>query len=319
MASGALSLRRVRGFLHEQYRRTFRHDHWNIGIVDAPIQAFLEPDADLAVRWLPSPPPGEYYADPFGLTIDGTTEILFEVFDFRSDRGAISWVREQPDGGFSRPRSVIDLRSHVSYPFLLNRGGSVYCIPETAHNREIALYRAVEFPRKWEKVATLVRELAALDSTVFEWDGMFWLFCTDLDDGPFTKLRVWYARDLLGPWTAHPGNPVKTDIASARPAGTPFFVGGEVYRPAQDSSRTYGGSVVVNRIVRLTTTEFREERVATVQPFRDGPHRQGIHTLASVGARTLVDGKRFAFNRTEMYRHLRQSLGRRRSRTYPVR
>jgi len=66
------------------------------------------------------------------------------------------------------------------------------------------------------------------------------LFFTDADDGPLTKLRVWFADDLLGSWCPHPGNPVKPDIRSARPAGTPFVHDGALYRPAQDCSRTYG-------------------------------------------------------------------------------
>ena len=40
---------------------------------------------------------------------------------------------------------------------------------------------------------------------------------------------------------------VKTDVRSARPAGTPFVYQGELYRPAQDCSRTYGGSIVIHR------------------------------------------------------------------------
>ncbi len=308
MARAPLSVRSVREFLREEYERAFRHDHWNIGIVNAPIQTFLEPDAAPDVRWLFPPEPGKYYADPFGLTRDGTTDIFFEEFDFRSNKGAISRVHEGSDGRFSRPSVAIDVPFHVSYPFLIEREGSVYCVPETSHGREIGLYRAVEFPQRWAKVATLVPEVAGVDSTILEHEGIFWLFCTDLDDGPFSKLRVWYAPDLFGPWRAHPANPVKTDIRSARPAGTLFRVDGDLYRPAQDCSSTYGGSITLNRIVRLTTTEYREERVATVPPVRDGPYSHGIHTLSSVGDQTLVDGKWFAFNRFEMARHMRESL-----------
>jgi hypothetical protein len=319
MARAPISMQRMRDFLVWEYVRMFRHAHWHVGLVDAPIQSFLEPHVDPVVRWLPLPEPGTYYADPFGLRVGDTTEILLEVFDFRSDRGAISWIREGPDGRASRPSMVFDFPYHVSYPFLLERKGSVYCILETGMRREVSLYRAIDFPLKWTKAATLIQGVAALDSTVVEWDGMFWLMCTYLNDGPVSKLRIWYAPDLLGPWTAHPSDPAKTDITSARPAGTPFVADGALYRPAQDCSTTYGGAVVVNRILELTPTKFREERVATVGPFREGPYRHGIHTLSSAGDRTLVDGMRFAFNRMEMYRNLRESLGRRLPRHLPVR
>ncbi len=308
MAQALSSFRRVRNFLQEEYDRAFRHDHWNIGVVDAPISRFLEPERMLDVRWFPPPRSGSYYADPFGVVRGGVTELFFEEYDFRSDKGVISHVRETADGGFSSPEVEIDLRVHASYPYLVEREGRVYCIPETSHAREIALYQAADFPHRWSKIATLVPGVAGVDPTLVEHDGMLWLFATDLDDGPFSKLRIWYAPALLGPWKPHPQNPVKTDVRSARPGGTPFMIGGDLYRPAQDSSSTYGGSIALNHIVRLTTAEFREEPVATVGPLRDGPYAHGLHTLSAVGDRTLVDGKWLAFNRSEMARHLRESL-----------
>lgn len=309
MESVPSTFRRMRGFFHEEYERAFRHDHWHVGVVDAPIRAFLEPDASPEVRWLPLPGRGKYLADPFGLPRDEGTDILLEEYDFRSDRGVISWVREEADGSVSPPRPVIELPFHASYPYLLEKSGEVYCIPETGDGREAALYRAVDFPRRWEKAATLLSGLAPLDSTIFEWGGLLWLTCTDLEDGAFSKLRLWYARDLLGPWTPHPANPVKTDPASARPAGTPFVADGELYRPAQDCSTTYGGAVVIHRVTCLTRTEFHEEPVATVRPLQDGGYGHGIHTLSAVGDRTLVDGKWFAFDRRAMARSLLEGLG----------
>jgi hypothetical protein len=294
----------VKEFLREEYQLAFRHDHWNIGIVDAPIHAFLERDGTLEVKWFPLPPRGTYFADPFGLPRESGTEVLFEEFDFRSSEGSISWARAEADGCVSPPRPAIELPFHASYPFLVERGGSVFCIPETAEAREVSLYRAVEFPHRWAKDATLIPGFAGLDNTLVERDGRFWLYNTDRDDGPFSKLRVWYAPDLRGPWKPHPANPVKTDLGSARPAGTPFVLDGELYRPSQDSSKGYGGSVVLNRVLRMTTTEYREERAATVAPFRDGPHRHGIHTLSAVGDRTLVDGKRYAFNEWAMVQNV---------------
>jgi len=296
VSAGVTSYQRVREFLREEYQRAFRHEHWHIGFVEAPIQAFLEPDARFNVSWFPLPERGRYWADPFGVPRGAATEVLFEEFDFRSSSGGIAATRVEADGGVLPPRSAMEFPHHASYPYLIEHAGSMYCIPETADAREVSLYKAEEFPHRWTREATLLPGFAGLDNTLIERDGMFWLFNTDRDDGPFSKLRVWFARDLRGPWKPHPANPVKENIASARPAGTPFQIDGEMYRPSQDCSTGYGGSVVLNRILRLTTTEYLEEPAAVVPPFRDGPHRHGVHTLAAAGDRTLVDGKRFAFN-----------------------
>jgi hypothetical protein len=84
-----------------------------------------------------------------------------------------------------------------------------------------------------------------------------------------------------------------------------------LYRPAQDSSVTYGSRVVINRVVTLTTTTFREEPVAFVAPDANGPYPDGLHTLSAVGGMTLVDGKRLAFAPAEFRRVLRRMVARR--------
>ena len=105
-------------------------------------------------------------------------------------------------------------------------------------------------------------------------------------------LRLWHAPDLLGPWEPHPGNPLKADVRSSRPAGTPFVHAGETYRPAQDSAAGYGSAVVLNRVTRLTTTQYAEEPVARFAPPPGSPYPHGAHTLAAAGEVTAVDGKR---------------------------
>lgn len=299
---------RGREFLREEYQRAFRHDRWNIGIADGPISRFLEPDAQVEVRWLSPPERGTYRADPFGIVRGNATEIFFEEYEFQSDKGVISHIRETPGGALSESKVVMNLPVHASYPFLFEQAGSVYCIPETAHAGEIGLYRATEFPQGWTKAATLVPGVAGTDPTLIEHEGLLWLLCTDLRDGAFSKLRIWYASDLFGPWTPHPRNPVKTDLCSARPGGTPFRVGGELYRPAQDCSSSYGGSITINRIVELTEDEYREEPVVAVGPFPDSPYAHGLHTLSAIGDRTLVDGKRVGFSRSLMRRNLQESV-----------
>src|SRR6185369_10054576 len=97
---------------------------------------------------------------------------------------------------------------------------------------------------------------------------------------------------LAGPWRPHRRSPVKFDVRSARPAGTPFEHGGQIFRPSQDCSETYGGAIRINRILRLTAEEFDEETVAVLRPDANGPYPAGLHTLSAFDEWTLIDGKR---------------------------
>jgi hypothetical protein len=292
---GIFALRIVRNFVVAQARGILRSDQWNVGIIDAPINTFLEPGIRPPVSWLPDPPSGRYIADPFGSRIGDRVEILVEEFDYRTSRGRISAVSVDGQGTTPSVRPVLDLPVHASYPFVLEEKGVWYCVPEMADAHEIALFRTDDFPRGWQRVATLVEDFDGLDPTVVRHDGRWWLFATDRVLGLNTKLWGWYADDLLGPWLPHGANPLKTDVRSARPAGTPFEFEGALYRPAQDDSWTYGGGITINRVLTLTPTQFLEEVATTISPYRDSPYPEGVHTISSIGGLTMIDGKRTRF------------------------
>jgi len=285
-----------RGVLGRVYDSLFRQDDWNIGLVESPITDFLDPSAKPKIVWLPRTEFSKCLADPFAVTRDHKTYVFCEEFDYRTFKGRI--VYTEIDGiRTAAPKAAIELSTHMSYPYLLEYESETYCIPETAEAGEAALYKAEEFPSRWVKVGSLLRNFPAVDSTVFRYQGRWWLTCTKRDDARNSKLFVWHSAELLGPWKPHAANPVKVDIHSSRPAGTPFVHGGHLYRPAQDCSRTYGGRIVLNRIDTLTPSQFVEEDVAVIGPYLNGPYAEGVHTLSAVGNRTLTDGKRFIFNR----------------------
>ncbi|HKT72646.1 MAG TPA: hypothetical protein VJQ47_07120, partial [Steroidobacteraceae bacterium] len=195
---------------------------------------------------------------------------------------------------------------HLSYPFLTELDGRLLCLPETHEAREVAIYESEDFPARWRRVATLVAGQAIVDATLFRHGPWWWLAGSEATSkGNNCELHLWYASDPCGPWTAHPGNPVKLDVRSARPGGTPFVHEGALYRPAQDCSRTYGGRIVINRVVRLTPTAFQEELAAVVDPDGRGPYPHGLHTLSAAGNLTLIDGKRTRFVPAIFWRTLR--------------
>jgi len=174
--------------------------------------------------------------------------------------------------------------------------GRLLCVPETHEAREIALYEVERFPDRWKRLATLVADIVIVDASVFRHGDWWWLAGSEAaSKGANCELHLWFAPDLTGPWQPHPGNPVKIDVRSARPGGTPFLQDGVLYRPAQDCSKTYGGRIVINRVVTLTPSAFHEEFAVAVDPDGAGAYPQGLHTLSAVGNVTLIDGKRIRF------------------------
>jgi hypothetical protein len=290
------------------FRSLFRHDQWNIGIVDCPIEQFVSMSAPPQATWLSATRRSQFRADPFGTLHAERATILCEHFSYRDRLGYIVAI-ETPGSRGTRVKIGPENPVHLSYPFLFESGSQLLCVPESSAAKEIALYEIERFPDRWKKIATLIAECELVDATLFQFDARWWLAASDLaEKGANSELHLWFAPKLSGPWQPHPGNPVKVDVRSARPAGAPFWVGDQLYRPAQDCSSSYGARVSINRITVLTPTEFREEVAATVNPDPRGKYPRGLHTLSRFGDRTLIDGKRSVFVAAEFFRVLRHYL-----------
>jgi hypothetical protein len=290
---------------------------WNVGILNAPIHRFLEPGFRPDITWVSPVGRYKFIADPFAIATGDGIELIVEEFDLDRYQGYIrsaKWIA----GCEPTWELRIDENVHMSYPFPIQHGGKLYVMPESSLSREVALYEFESTPGRWRKTAVLIENFAAIDSTLIQHDGQWWLFCACREDCPDTKLYLWYARDLFGPWQPHRMNPVKSDVRSSRPGGTPFWHQGSLYRPAQDSSHSYGGALTINRVTRLASEEFREEPVVHLEPFRDSPYPDGVHTLSAVGSLTVLDGKRMAFLPRMSARRLRHKFRRIGEKLFPA-
>jgi hypothetical protein len=271
------------------------HRQWTVGVVRQPITSILRDGIRDEPEWFRGVPRGAILADPFGLLHDGETTILAEYMDQVRERGEIVALRWPWRPGES-PRPIgLPATGHRSYPFLLEADGQIYCVPESRDAHEIAIYRAVEFPSSWERVAAVATGIDAVDASLVRHAGRWWAFTGVIDGEDTVALHAFHGDAITGPWTAHAGNPLKLDVRSTRPGGTPFVHEGRLYRPAQDCRRIYGEKVVINEVTTLTESSFAEEPVATVEAQRGWTYDLGVHTLSSLGASTLVDGQRWVW------------------------
>lgn len=277
-------------------RAHLREDTWCVGIVAKPAHAFLSDPKLGPVRWIELFPDDGFYADPFPFHADGRLKLLVEGYDYIGGKGYIAQL--DPDGPTGKKVTRLDLPlpGHLSYPHLIERDGEVFCIPESYHARRVALLRADPFPTRWVEDTVLLPDYAGVDSTPFEHGGRWWLFCADNDRRDQELLFVFFADSLRGPWRPHANNPVKASRRSARPGGRPFVHDGTLYRPAQDCTRTYGGALVINRVLKLTPERFAEEEAVRIEPDPNSPYPDGLHHFVPFGDLTVIDAKRERFD-----------------------
>src|SRR5208283_1837879 len=236
------------------------------------------------------PPKDRFWADPCPVTRDGKYYIFIEEFLYETMKGHISVIEMDPDGDWKQPVNILEKDYHLSYPFLFEWDNHLYMIPETKRNNTVELYRCVEFPANWEFDRVLIADIQAVDTTLYEQDGTWWLLCSigGKDFASNDELHAFYAETPFGPWTPHKRNPLKSDVTSSRPAGNLFRLNGNLYRPSQDCSVRMGGAIVINQVTRLTPEQFHEEIVGRIEPTW-AKRICGTHTINTVDKLTVLD------------------------------
>jgi len=278
------------------FRNLFVSEQWNIGYINSSIKDFLKNDKRFKINWLLHPSKKEYFSDPFVIRLNNSLFVLFENFNFNKNKANISSININSKIDKKEIKLCMEKPYHLSYPFVFRYNNETYMIPEACVINKVVLYKAKNFLSGWQKVSVLIENFPAVDTTLFNFKGRWWLTCTSKLDGPDLRLFIYYSKDLLGPWLPHKKNPVKTDIRSSRPAGNIIKYNDSLIRPAQDCSKTYGGRIVLNKINKLTPFEFSEETIKYIEPFRKDRFNKGIHTINSIGNTVVFDGKRKNFS-----------------------
>ena len=287
----------ARRIVQKIYHLCYNAPHWKVGWRETKGRDLFDLRAHPASGWQVLPDDGSrFYADPFPILYQGQLTLFVEDYIHRLGKAIISAVPFGPAGPIGRPEPVLELPYHLSYPFVFERDGEVWMVPESCANGTVDLYRATAFPGGWVKEATLLSGIVASDATLVEHGGSWWMFATVRDggSGAFSDtLHLWSAPDFRGPWTPHPNNPVLIDIASARPAGRMVKRGDQLLRPVQDCRRSYGAALGIARISHLDLIGMEQvvETILNPGALWDG---RKLHTLNEAGGFEFIDGSAIA-------------------------
>jgi hypothetical protein len=267
-------------------RKRFERDQWGL---------LLKKGAHTSLTWdgfqQVLAPLDRFWADPFMVEREGKPYLFIEELLYKTHRGTINCLELDGEGNIIKNQVVLDRPYHLSYPFIFEHRGEIYMMPETGKNLSVELYRCTRFPDQWVLHKTLLRDVRAVDSTLIDYLGKWWLFVTVAEHGNSTwdSLHIYYADDPLSDnWTPHPRNPIISDVSSARMAGRIFRLNGSLMRPSQDSTRRYGYALNLYRITTLTTTDYAETRVDRLEPPQ-GSDIQAIHTFNFSQNWTVMD------------------------------
>lgn len=259
---------------------------WEIGFVEGGYDAVFS-NKKLQVHWVSNPPKDRWYADPFILDVtDDKIVVLAEEYRYETEVGRIAKLEiDRKSWAIVRAKIILEIDTHLSFPNIIRYNGEVYVYPENCLSGNLKIYRydAAQEQLVFEKV---ICDDALWDSDITDKFGKWQLFggktnenFLDAYDWDEESAKFVYERSY------------QTKKGDFQLAGKFFEYKGEMYCPNQDCSETYGGAVVIKKVVK------KDDGLEFIPVKRlESPSsklNQGMHTLNEYKGLLVVDAKGF--------------------------
>jgi hypothetical protein len=273
---------------------------WSIGIYTGDSPTRIAPASGISNPVLTAVDitdcPADYVADPFMILQGKMWHMFFEIKRSDTHKGVIGTATSIDGKKWKYNGIVLSEPFHLSYPYVFQWGAFYYMIPETVNAHAVRLYRAANFPSGWIHVKTLLDGVDLVDPSIFQAKGIWWMLAASPDN---SFQYLYYANDLMGPWIAHPSNPVvREDMRKARCGGRVLVTNDGILRFTQDDRSFYGSALWGMRITELSTTAYHEEDISNLPILRPGGtgwrtrgmHTADIHDISNNQWIACVDG-----------------------------
>ena len=251
--------------------------NWKIALLENDVPHIITHD------------PGDFWADPFIIKESDNDWVFFEEFDRKTNLGKIAVINLQ-DNEPLKKEVVLEKPYHLSFPNVFKLSGEYFMMPEEVESGEQNIYKATEFPYKWEKCRTIFKETKVVDPVFIFHQEKYWLFFNKIEDFEYEnneRLYLYSSPDLFSDqWESHPQNPVVINKTSARNAGKIIKEEQHYIRVSQNCKDTYGAHILKNRITDLNEKIYKEEKLTSTWDFKTF---YGCHTVNTDGGITIID------------------------------
>ncbi|MBF8457257.1 hypothetical protein IV494_08680 [Kaistella sp. G5-32] len=251
--------------------------NWKVAVLENNVPQIITPEA------------GDFWADPFIVKELDNNWIFFEEFDRKTKSGKISVVNLK-EKKTSQKETVLEKPHHLSFPNVFKFLDDYFMMPEESESDEQNIYKATQFPYRWEKHKTIFKNIKIVDPVFIYSEGRYWLFFNKIENFEYEnneRLYLYSSPDLFSEeWESHPQNPVIIDKTKARNAGNITKQNGEFIRVSQNCKQTYGENVSKNKITELSEKIYREESLSSGWNFQTF---HGFHTLNTAEDMTIID------------------------------
>ena len=239
------------------------------------------------------------------------TYLFYEAVD--GVKGHIEVSEVQQDCSISDSVIVLKDTCHYSYPFVFSYNDIWYMVPESSEVEEVRLYKALEFPYKWEMCRILLKG-KYVDTTIFEDKGKLYLLTFEIKgitESVKPKAFRFFLNDTEAkleeiPWDSY-------NELQVRGAGQITKRNNVLLRPAQVSAEyRYGDALVFNEIDEVDE-KYTEHQVFCLNPENIRVKKRyvnGLHTYTVSEEYEAIDIRCRDFDICKPFRKILQNLKR---------
>lgn len=287
----------------------FLHENWNIGVVEQNVENLISTHSLGEINFATELSSHVFAADVFLKSSESQLDLFYENFNYKDFKGDISLRRYNiSTHQFSNPQQIIQEEYHLAFPYQWENNNEHYIIPESSQSGKLIAYKVDNEYNIIEKKTIIDKE--CVDAVIFKHGGYYWIFCTHKSYGTNHNLFAYYSKNPWLDWSPHFQNPIVSDARKARMAGNIIKAEGELLRPAQQNHKSYGGAIVINKILELRPERYVEEEVFVISPDKIKTYNKGIHTISYSGDFIAVDAKNYKFVFSEFARKIKSKLKR---------
>lgn len=277
--------------LREAFKEWFNSPQWSLAYRYSVKNSF----EGSIFRYLPLiSSKGNEWADPFVIFEKNEYYVFVEELETAKKKAHLSYLKFDKKGQIISTEAVkiIEEDFHLSYPFVFQEKGEYYMIPEMAQSNQQWIYKAVDFPNKWEKYHQIFKADELYDPTLYFHQDTWYLFCTkkmNVGSSRDQYLCLYFADDLFSTdWKPHPCNPLTRDVRGARPAGKLFEWKNKLIRPGQIGAPFYGYGIKFHEIIILSRTDYQEVPLDEIVPEWSNKIR-AVHTINFEKGFSVID------------------------------
>ena len=255
-------------------------NRWCLAIIDKKFQIIK----------IIKPPKNYFWADPFHFRYKNKNYVFFESYSYLRKKGEIA-CGELNKNKKENFKIIIKKNYHLSYPFIFKDKKNIYLIPETFQNKNLQIYKCVNFPFKWKLYATAFKNQSLVDTTILKLKKNIWLFTNQMKEelNEFNQTLYLYKTNnfKLKKLIPHKKNPIITNFSGGRNAGAIFRIGNKLIRPSQINKKNiYGYGLKLSIIKKISLNSYKEKQLKIILPKTK--YISGIHHISKINSKKFL-------------------------------